>query len=537
MQVVVIADYRMLTWDEQVRTDPQKIRLPERAILSMELLMDDRYLDVIDLVNYANRDCTSPVVSRDEHVTLNGLFLSSFLMKNGYHPHLIRNFLSAKDRLRSLVRSHPLAVVISTTFLNLTQVQEICRFIRGFDTEVPLIIGGPTIFTADRHFPQLLLSYARGWPNAYIVVENRGEHSLLRLLDQMRTGRNNIGDVVNVIRVDDDGELIRSAAEPETQGINDFIIDWSQCPEEALGKVTSLQTSRGCPFRCEFCTFWIEHPKTELKTEANLVTELSELAKHERVRHVLITDDLLNISIERLKSVCKTIIDSGLSVGLSANIRTKTLDEESVRLMKQANFVFVSAGFESFDDTVLQNMNKAETSRHHVRAIALLRSAGIPVLGTFLFGYPGETERTLCATISQINESGIDFTEIYSFIYYPYAIVGQKARQYGLDGSIFCWRHNSMDSRNLTDVLLPRALDNLENLGTVGWENRGALALLAAHGFNMDDARTLFSIRRELVRIQCNRSITQSEANRLKEAALSQVRQVTSRTLGSSALR
>lgn len=528
-RVVIVANHREVFWDQYVLADPNKNRLPQRVKLSMELRIENRFMDMIDLINYAhdsdslNKKPTDCPISKDDNVTLNGIFVSDYLLRHGYQVDLIKNFITGKEHLAALLQNEPLAVIISSTFMNLGNIKEIVAYMRPFiSAATHIIIGGPTIHYAVKFYPEILTLYGAFLKSTFLVAEKQGERSLLRLLTALAAGTVDTAkrkcDIPNIMVVDDRGDIVSSSAEEENNDINDHIIDWKNLPEHLLSRVMSIRTSHGCPFQCAFCTFWVLHPRPMFKTFGHIADELQSIDRRHKIRHLMVTDDTLNVNAARIQSFCRTIIDNNISVGWSAFLRSTPLTREITALLKEANCKLVHIGFESFDDQILKNMNKRETAADHLRAIELLKEAEIGVLGSFIFGFPGETEDSMRRTISMINRSGIDVTELYSFVYYPYAPISKRREEFQLSGEIFDWRHRTMNSRELFQSLLPEAIGNLKNYGLLEWDNWGTVALLDSHGVSMDQIKQMYALKHRMIKMQNrNQSFSTSGTEAFKQ--------------------
>lgn len=518
--VIIVSNHYEHIWDNHIKNDANKNRLSRNVLLSMELEFENRFVDMIDLLDYSPEAGGGihgeSLISRESITGLNGIFLSDFLLRQGYDVDLIRNFVSSKEKFKALLKNEPFAVIISTSFFDLSTSAEIVSFIRENDNgKSHIIIGGPTIYYAKTYYPQILEMYGKLLPRTFLIAEKKGEHSLIVLLRSLNVHDGKIERVIkevnNVIAVDAGGDFVSSAVQEELTDINDHIIDWLHLPEKFLSPVVPVRTSIGCPFRCDFCTFWMLHPKIRYKKNENVTRELKDINDRGFVKHIMITDDTLNITEKSIKSFCKIFIDNDLSVGWSAFLRSGTMTEEIAQMLKDSNCEFVHIGFESFDDKILKNMNKNETSAEHFRCIEILKKADIDVIGSFIFGYPGETKDTVFDTVSAINRSGIDITEIYGFIYYPYSALSKKSETFQLTGQVYNWKHYSMSSRELYSEIFPQIIESLDSFGIHDWDNWGTIALLMAHGLTFSEIKDLFRIKHSLLKRQGSNGISAAD--------------------------
>lgn len=536
MDVIIIANNQEERWDDYIRRDPIKNRMSEKAKLSMELKIGERFIDLIELVNYAHdmdflSDRNKCLISKYDFVTLNGIFLSEYLMKNGYRVELLNDFNAHREELAVFLKEEPIAVVVSTTFINLETLKEIVPYVKQFKTKrTKIIIGGPTIYYTYKFYPQVLELYAEYLKDTFLVVEKRGESSLLRLLELLITGGENVSelykDCYNVIEIDSSGNVARSSVKEEDYYINKNLLDWTMLPDHFLKKIVSVQTSQGCPFRCDFCAFWQLHPKPVFKKMEYVAAELKAIAGKGFINHIMVADELLNITAERVQTFCKFFIDNNIDIGWSTFLRTNVMTENIAYLLKEAGCKFVYIGFESFDDEILTKINKKETAAQHLRCIEMLKKAGIGIMGSFIFGFPGETLSSINKTVSMINRSDIDITEIYTFIYYHYAAVAEKKDEYSLKGNIYDWNHSSMKSRELYTDLLPAVIERIDNFGVYNWDNWATISLLVSHGFTIGQIKDMFAVKNRLIKMQKQLDISPGCTNPEFQQEMQQLRKI-----------
>lgn len=118
-------------------------------------------------------------------------------------------------------------------------------------------------------------------------------------------------------------------------------------------------------------------------------------------REIHITNDSFTQNIERVKEVCREIIQRKLKFpwSLINGIRVNLVDEEFFRLVKAAGCWQSGFGIETGDIRVLKSINKQTTLAQVKRAINLAEKAGINTFGFFIFGLSGETEKSMQRTV------------------------------------------------------------------------------------------------------------------------------------------
>ena len=198
--------------------------------------------------------------------------------------------------------------------------------------------------------------------------------------------------------------------------------DWSIFENN---KKHMIMTSRGCPYECNFCSsrsFW---RKYETKSPKRVIEEIQYL-KWIGSREINIFDDLFTANKKRLREIVTLIEKHELNnIVYSCLVRSNTVDQEVIDLLKRMNVMSLAFGAESGSDRVLKLMNKNATVSNHQRAIDLLSSNDIRPTLSFIAGYPGETRGDLEQTREFIekNRDKCDIIEIYPCIPFPGTLV------------------------------------------------------------------------------------------------------------------
>lgn len=226
--------------------------------------------------------------------------------------------------------------------------------------------------------------------------------------------------------------------------------------------------------------------------------ELRRLASLDLVRHLRFTDDNFTANRKRLTAVLHMMIEEGFPFTWSSFARASALDEELVALMKRAGCEFVDMGIESGSQTILDNMDKRLERKQSMAAIRMLNDHGIIGRGSFIVGYPGETEATFMETVDLINESRLPYYHPYLFYYSRNTLIHRERKVFGLEGLGLAWRHRTMDAVKAADLLsgMPGLVDPGLTDGQTYIEE--IYKLLRGRGFSQEEIRELFALKREL---------------------------------------
>lgn len=168
-----------------------------------------------------------------------------------------------------------------------------------------------------------------------------------------------------------------------------------------MGKSFSIMTSRGCPYRCTFCSQSVMAEKWRARTPASVVQEWRRLIEM-GAQEIGILDDSANINRKRLHELCDLLIEEKLNHVpwiLINGIRANLADEELLQHMKDAGLKRLAFGVETGDEDILESIDKRVTHDQIRAAFKNAKKVGLETVGFFIIGLPGDTEETMEKTI------------------------------------------------------------------------------------------------------------------------------------------
>jgi radical SAM superfamily enzyme YgiQ (UPF0313 family) len=174
--------------------------------------------------------------------------------------------------------------------------------------------------------------------------------------------------------------------------------------------VVPIETGRGCPYGCEFCTVTgFFGDSIRFRTNESVVEELLRLkarARRERGQiAVFFIDDNLAINIKRTKSLLRAIISAKAQLPWVAQISANLLrDEELIDLMAESGAKWVFIGMESVDPVNMADMNKNFSKpTEYGPVLQRLARRNIFAITSFIFGMDNDTVGVAARTLDQIN--------------------------------------------------------------------------------------------------------------------------------------
>jgi len=157
-------------------------------------------------------------------------------------------------------------------------------------------------------------------------------------------------------------------------------------------KTTSIITTIGCPFNCDFCSKPIFGNTFRRRNIDTIFEEIADIL-HLGYDSLWIADDNFTLDNHHLKEFCQRI--ANLKISWSCLSRTTGIDSSMACLMKESGCKRVYLGLESGCQATLDLMNKQTTVEEGINAVNLFRKACIKVTAFFIVGYPGETVKSI----------------------------------------------------------------------------------------------------------------------------------------------
>ena len=166
---------------------------------------------------------------------------------------------------------------------------------------------------------------------------------------------------------------------------------------------TSVITSRGCPMKCTFCSAHRQSGhKWRGRSTENVLEELQLLKDRYRIESIAFFDDNFALNRKRLREICQGMIDRKMNLVWSTpnGITVKTLDLETLKLMRESGCEMLNLAIESGDEYILNSVINKNQSIDQVREVAEnCHDLGIVTNGYFVIGMPGETENSIIKSI------------------------------------------------------------------------------------------------------------------------------------------
>ena len=191
----------------------------------------------------------------------------------------------------------------------------------------------------------------------------------------------------------------------------------------------TMNTSRGCPFNCTFCSVKAIWGKTYRHMSAErLVDDVEYMIKYYGARGIYFREDHFTLSKKRTIEFCELLLKKEIKVNWFCETRVDNLDDyEYQKIMKDAGCKVFYIGVESGSPKMLQFYKKGETREQFIKAFDIAKRVGIKTYASFVVAGPTETEEDTILTDDLINRIkpdsvgkniflGVPGSELYDFI-------------------------------------------------------------------------------------------------------------------------
>ena len=346
-------------------------------------------------------------------------YIAAQIKKN--FPQLVDVKIINKDFEIALAEYKPDLIGIRTVSQNYGLAKKIAS--QANAAGIPVLIGGVHVSV----LPQSL------HPHMTIACLDEGEETIIELmelfLEKRKFSNPDLANMKGIGFWDGDRLVLNDRRQP--------IADLDTIPLPArelleINRHTYMFTSRGCPYRCRFCSssaFW---DKLRFFSADYVVNEIGILVEEYNVNFISFFDDMFISNIPRLESIAAGLERSGLlgKVKFSCSCSAPNITDKVARLLKEMNIVSVGMGLESGSDKTLRYLKgqafKVEKNR---QAVEISRKHGIAANASFVIGSPYETLSDIMETYEFIKKTPISLVDIYVLTPYP----GTKIWQYALD--------------------------------------------------------------------------------------------------------
>ncbi len=225
-----------------------------------------------------------------------------------------------------------------------------------------------------------------------------------------------------------------------------------------------IETSRGCPYTCDFCVAPIHQGhKFRERSAVSIVDEMAYVMRTSGVKFFYLWGDTVTLNVKSFSAICEEIIARQLNVQWFGNARADNLQDPAfVDRLKRSGCWMLALGIETESEETRKDMMKRLESEKIRIALTNMRASGIKSFGFFILGYPGEDRQALERTIDYAIRLDPDFANFYPAVPYPGTELYNKAKRDGLlasedwtkmEYSYYLMKGNGLDEQVVMDAI------------------------------------------------------------------------------------
>jgi radical SAM superfamily enzyme YgiQ (UPF0313 family) len=303
----------------------------------------------------------------------------------------------------------------------LPELEETIAIVRRL-TAAPIVIGGSGFSLAPLPLMQRL--------DADFGIVGEGEGSMMGLVQRLAQGAS--PDAIPGVLIKGKDAFL-SPLPLDAFGTPDrSALDNKRYFQE--GGMANIQTKRGCPFKCIYCTYpLLEGRRVRVRAVGEVVRELQDLQAEHGVDYCYFVDDIFNYPPDYTEALCSEMIAQGVKMRWTAFVNPQFLTPEITALMAKAGCQGVELGVDSGSSKILRRYGKGFEVQDIINASQHCRQAELNFALYLLLGGPGEDEATLGDTFALMDR--LDPTAVIVMLgirIYPHTPLQEMAVQEGV---------------------------------------------------------------------------------------------------------
>ena len=364
------------------------------------------------------------------------LYIAKQLEKRGCNVTVV-DFVAevfTEEKLKGLLEKTD-AVGITITSQIASSAAKLVDFIKKYHPHLPVIIGGPHCTLQGK---QVLHEI-----HADISVVGDGEQTIGEILDVFE-GKKKFVEISGIF-YRENGEIKAGLPGREIEDLDSIEFPSRHLTKQysygkrtiagvtffAKGKITSMVTTRGCPFRCRFCVSKSIFKKYRCRSAENVIQEFEQIARE--YDSVFVVDDNFLSDKKRAEKIMDLLIEKKINIEIwIAGVRVTDADMDLFKKMKKAGVKSIEFGIESGNQEILDYYDKKITLDAIRKAVRLSKKIGFLTVGNFIIGAPIETEQHIEDTIRFAKELNLDFAFFYPYMYMKGSALWEEAVKQGI---------------------------------------------------------------------------------------------------------
>lgn len=365
------------------------------------------------------------------------LYLASSLKKAGFSVEVLdasAQALTEGEIIRKIIERQPEVIGITVTTQTSRGVFSLIKKIKKIKDSPEIVIGGPQVSALPETVRWMQVGYG---------MVGEGELAFVKLINYLIRNKGELKKIPGLIFLQK-GKLISNINRPNLE------LDKLPFPARELvsadnyfspvygGRMTTLITSRGCPYNCTYCSRPAIGYLWRKRKPSSIVAEMKEVVDKYQVGYIEFVDDTFTIDKARIMKLCQSIIKNKVQVTWGGQTRADLVDYALLKKMKAAGCVKLSFGLETGVERIRFDLNKRVPDRAYAQAVENCRKLGIETNLFVMFGHPGEKLEDMQESISLTRRLDPDYAAFYITTILPGSVLGaQSARERRIKPSVW----------------------------------------------------------------------------------------------------
>lgn len=387
--------------------------------------------------------------------------IATFVRRRGFSVEIVdaeADDLTPDETAARIVQLRPRLVTVvvyghqpSASTQNMTGASAIVTAIKQISPHTRvLMLGGHVAALPERTLREESCDY---------VVRDEGLYGVTDLLTAL--GESDTPDLRKVrgLMYRSDGNLVSTPAAPLVKDVEHEMpsIAWDLLPMSRYRAhnwhcfgggdrepYAAIYTTLGCPYHCSFCCIQAPFKSGEralgLRENVNsyrfwpassVIAQVDLLVQKYGVRNIKFADEMFVLHPRHVSAICDALIERNYGLNIWAYARVDTIRDEMLDKLKRAGFNWLAFGIEAANEDVLNDVDKRYRIDQVYDVVHNVKSAGIHIIGNYIFGLPEDTLDTMQQTLDLAVDLNCQFANFYCAMAYPGSALYQQALDRG----------------------------------------------------------------------------------------------------------
>lgn len=329
----------------------------------------------------------------------------------------------------------------------------IADIVKKLYPQIPIIFGGPHTSVQ----PEQVIKE----PNIDFAVIGEGEKIIVDLINEINTNKK--FENIPGIYFKKNGSIIKNNKQEYIENIDEIPFPGRHLLMNIHGynkiiiskMVNSIFGSRGCPFKCAFCSVMnVWGRKVRFRSIDNIIAEIKQVKKNFGTIEFYFWDDTFTLRKKWVIEFCNRVINEKIGIAWGCHTKANLVTEDLIKLMKKAGCFNISLGVESGSETTLKYIKKEINLDDVRRASKILNKLNINWNAYFIVGFPEETEEEILQTWNFMKEIKPNRLFLSVFSPFPGTELYDKVEKLGLINESIDW--NTVETKSPRNCFVTR---------------------------------------------------------------------------------